>query len=218
MVDKEYIFRFLRDLRNNNSKDWMDENRHRYHECRNFVIDWANDTMVKIGKVDPNFKATPGKKALNRINNNLMFHPEKPVYKDHFGVEMNLSGGPSGFYVQIGLSHNFVGGGIWAPSKDQIEKMRGAIDYDGEKLKEIVSSKKFNSTFGELSRDSALKTSPKNYDKDHEHIDLLRLKRYACMVSISQDDITSDDFQEKLVEYYKILKPLGRYINRAVNF
>ena len=212
------IFEFLRDLQKNNHKEWMDENRNRYHDCRNFVIDWANETMVKIGKVDPKFRATPGKKALNRINNNLMFHPEKPVYKDHFGVEMNLSGGPSGMYVQIGLSHNFIGGGIWSPSKDQIEKMRGAIDYDGEKLKEIVSSKKFKSTFGELSRDDALKTSPKNYDKENVHIDLLRLKRYACQVSITQDDITSDDFQEKLVEYYQILVPFGRYINRAVNF
>jgi uncharacterized protein (TIGR02453 family) len=212
------VFDFLRDLQKNNAKEWMDDNRKRYHECRDFVIDWANETMTKIGKVDPQFKPTPGKKAINRINNNLMFHPDKPVYKDHFGVEMNLSGGPSGYYVQLGLSDNFIGGGIWSPSKEQIEKMRAAIDYDGENLNKIISEKKFQETYGKLSTDSALKTSPKEYDKDHRHIELLRLKRYASMVEITQDDITSDDFQDKVVEYYEIMMPLGRYINKAVNF
>lgn len=212
------VFEFLRELQKNNSKEWMDENRKRYNESRGFVISWADEVMGKIGKVDPDFKPSTGKKAISRINNNLMFHPDKPVYKDHFGVEMNLSGGPSGFYVQLGLSNNFIGGGIWAPSKEQIEKMRSAIDYDGEKLKKIVSAKKFQETYGELSTDGALKTSPKDYDKDHKHIDLLRLKRYASMVSITQDDITSDDFQERVVELYEILMPLGQYVNKAVNF
>jgi uncharacterized protein (TIGR02453 family) len=147
-----------------------------------------------------------------------MFHPEKPVYKDHFGVEMNLSSGPSGYYIQLGISDNFIGGGIWSPSKEQIEKMRAAIDYDGEELKKIVSAEDFKKTYGELSRDSALKTSPKDYDKDHPHIDLLQLKRYATMVETTQEEIASADFQEMVVEYYKTLMPLGRYINKAVRF
>ena len=171
------VFDFLRNLNDNNSKEWMDDHRNRYEENRDFVIEWANDLMSMIGKADPDFKAVTGKKAISRINNNLMFHPEKPVYKDHFGVEMNLSGGPSGFYVQLGLSHNFVGGGIWSPSKEQLEKIRSAIDYNGDELQKIIDKKSFKDTFGKLSEQDQLKTAPRDFSQDHKNIELLRRKR-----------------------------------------
>ena len=211
------VFDFLRDLNQNNSKEWMDQNRKRYEENRDFVTEWANDLMARIAKSDTNFKPSTGKKAISRINNNLLYHPEKPVYKDHFGVEMNLSGGPSGFYIQLGLSHNFIGGGIWSPTKDQLEKIRGAIDYNGEELKKITEKKSFTDTFGGLSEQDKLKTAPRDYSQDHKHIELLRLKRFATMVSITQKDITSDDFEKQVVKYYKEMMPLGRYLNKAVS-
>ena len=211
------VFDFLRDLNQNNHKEWMDENRKRYEENRDFVIEWANDLMAKIAKADPDFKPVMGKKAISRINNNLLYHPDKPVYKDHFGVEMNLSGGPSGFYIQMGLSHNFIGGGIWSPTKDQLEKIRGAIDYNGEELKKIIEKKSFQDTFDGLSEQDKLKTAPRDYSQDHKHIDLLRLKRFATMVGITQKEITSDDFEKKVVKYYKEMMPLGKYLNKAVS-
>jgi len=212
------VFDFLRDLNQNNSKDWMDENRKRYEENRDFVIDWANNLMAKIGKADPDFKAVTGKKAISRINNNLMFHPDKPVYKDHFGVEMNLSGGPSGFYIQLGLNHNFIGGGIWSPSKDQLEKIRGAVDYNGEELQKIIDKKSFKDTFGKLSEQDQLKTAPRDYSQDHKNIELLRRKRFAVMVDITQKDILSNNFDKKVVDQYKKMMPLGKYLNKAVSF
>lgn len=211
------VFNFLRDLNQNNHKDWMDENRKRYEEARDFIIDWANNTMAKIAEADKQFKPITGKKAINRINNNLLYHPDKPVYKDHFGVEMNLSGGPSGFYIQMGLSQNFIGGGIWSPTKDQLEKIRGAIDYNGEELKKIIEKKSFQDTFDGLSEQDKLKTAPRDYSQDHKHIDLLRLKRFATMVSITQKEIASDDFDDKVVNYYKEMMPLGRFLNKAVS-
>ncbi|HKK39472.1 MAG TPA: DUF2461 domain-containing protein [Cryomorphaceae bacterium] len=211
------VFDFLRDLNQNNHKEWMDDHRKRYEENRDFVVEWANDLMAKIAKADPDFKPVTGKKAISRINNNLLYHPDKPVYKDHFGVEMNLSGGPSGFYIQLGLSHNFIGGGIWSPSKDQLEKIRGAIDYNGEELKKIIEKKSFKYTFDGLSEQDKLKTAPRDYSQDHKHIELLRLKRFATMVGITQKEITSDDFEKKVVKYYKEMMPLGRYLNKAVS-
>jgi len=212
------VFDFLRNLNDNNSKEWMDDHRNRYEENRDFVIEWANDLMSMIGKADPDFKAVTGKKAISRINNNLMFHPEKPVYKDHFGVEMNLSGGPSGFYVQLGLSHNFVGGGIWSPSKEQLEKIRSAIDYNGDELQKIIDKKSFKDTFGKLSEQDQLKTAPRDFSQDHKNIELLRRKRFAAMTDITQRDILADDFKKKVVDYYKKMMPLGKYLNKAVSF
>jgi uncharacterized protein (TIGR02453 family) len=211
------VFDFLRDLNQNNHKEWMDENRKRYEENRDFVIEWANDLMAKIAKADSDFKPVTGKKAISRINNNLLYHPDKPVYKDHFGVEMNLSGGPSGFYIQLGLSHNFIGGGIWSPTKDQLEKIRGAIDYNGEELKKIIEKKSFKNIFDGLSEQDKLKTAPRDYSQDHKHIELLRLKRFATMVGITQKEITADDFEKKVVNYYKEMMPLGKYLNKAVS-
>ena len=52
----------------------MDLNRSYYHEVRDWYIDWLNGLDIELGKIDPDYTYTPGRKAINRINNNLMFH------------------------------------------------------------------------------------------------------------------------------------------------
>jgi len=81
------MFEFLRDLNKNNHKEWMDKHRNEYYEVRDFYIQWLNEMDIKLARVDPNYSPTTGKQAINRINNNLLFHPNKPVYKDHFVLD-----------------------------------------------------------------------------------------------------------------------------------
>ena len=64
----------------------MDINRKQYHRVRDFYIAWLDAMNEKLAAIDTDYFDTPGKKAINRINNNLMFQPLKPVYKNHFGA------------------------------------------------------------------------------------------------------------------------------------
>ncbi len=210
------LFEFLRELNKNNSKEWMDAHRKEYHEVRDFYIRWLNELDIQLSRIDPNYSPTTGKKAINRINNNLMFQPNKPIYKDHFGAGLDKEKGKGDFYIHIGINENFVAGGFYRPSKDRLDSIRAGIDYDGEKLTEILNKPSFKTNFVELIDDEKLKTAPKGYSQDHRHIDLLRNKSFAVKHDLTQKEIIKDDFQEKLIEIYKEMLPFRKYLNHTV--
>lgn len=211
------LYSFLEELQMNNSKDWMDEHRKQYHEVRDFYIAWLEAMNEKLAKIDADYFDTPGKKAINRINNNLMFHPNKPVYKDHFGAGLDQRSKQGDFYIHLGVFENFIGGGYWHPSSTLLKSIRSAFDYNGEAFKAIIEKKSFSAMFGELMEDEPLKTAPKGFSQDHPHIDLLRKKSFAAGINITRNDVLSPDFDKRVVIIYKELLPFRRYLNEAVS-
>jgi uncharacterized protein (TIGR02453 family) len=211
-----HLYQFLSTLQRNNTKDWMDSNRKEYHAVRDFYIAWLDVMNQKIAAIDPDYFETPGKKAINRINNNLMFQPNKPVYKDHFGAGLDQMTKQGDFYIHIGVAENFIGGGYWHPSSKVLKSIRDAIDYNGEEFKAILEKNSFKNTFGVLIEGALLKTAPKGYSQDHVHIDLLRRKSFAVGRTFSRDAVLASDFEAVVVEVYKELLPFRRYLNTAV--
>tara|TARA_R110002049_G_scaffold281369_2_gene460947 strand:- start:3181 stop:3834 length:654 start_codon:yes stop_codon:yes gene_type:complete len=210
------LFQFLSELNQNNSKEWMDQNRKWYKEVRDEYIAWLNGLDLALAAVDNEYYSTPGKKGINRINNNLMFHPNKPTYKDHFGAGLDKAPNKGDFYIEIGLGQSMVAGGFWRPDPTTLGSIREAIDYDGEEFKKILNKKSFKETFGNLVVDESLKKAPKGYSNDHPHIDLLRHKTFAVMHPLTHNEILQDDFKEKLISLYLEMLPFRRYLNKAV--
>ena len=210
------LYQFLRKLQKNNNKEWMDEHRGEYHTVRDAYIDWLYQMNIKLASIDPDYTPTNGKKAINRINNNLMFHPNKPVYKDHFGAGLDQESKQGDFYIHLGVNESFIGGGYWHPSSKILKSIRAAIDYNGEDLKKILNKKSFKSMFGEMIIDDPLKTSPKGYSQDHKHIDLLRRKSFAVSCPLTQKEVMASNFEEKVIAIYKEMLPFRRYLNQAV--
>ncbi len=210
------LFEFLRELQNNNSKDWMDANRKKYEESRNFYIEWLDKINEKLSKIDKDYRNTPGKKAINRINNNLLYHPNKPTYKDHFGAGLDQKNKQGDFYIQIGTAESFIGGGYWHPSPKNLKSIRQAIDYNGDAFKKIIHKPSFQKTFGGLVKADSLKTSPKGFSQDHKHIELLRLKSYAAICPITQKEILDSNFDDRVLEIYEEMLSFRRYLNEAV--
>jgi len=210
------MYEFLRELQKNNNKEWMDTHRDTYEKVRDFFIDWLNTMNQKLAEIDSGYYDTTGKKAINRINNNLMYHPNKPIYKDHFGAGLDQESKQGDFYIHLGTSESFIAGGYWHPSSKHLKSIRQAIDYNGEELKKILNKKSFQNTFGGLIENDPLKTSPKGFSKDHKHIELLRRKSFAVSHSVTQNEVCGDGFEEKVIEIYKEMLPFRRYLNKAV--
>lgn len=213
------LYDFLRDLQKNNSKEWMDANRSYYHEVRDDYIAWLNELDRKLQQADAGYTQTDGRKAINRINNNLMFHPEKPIYKDHFGAGLDLGGsGKQGdFYIHLGTDESFMAGGFYKPKKELLDSIRQAIDYNGAELKSLMNKKSFKDMFtGFMDDGEALKTSPKGYSQEHEHIDLLRMKSFAVQVDLTQKMVIETDFMQLCIDVYMEMKPFRDYLNQAV--
>lgn len=210
------MYDFLSELQENNNKEWMDLNRNQYHKVRNWFINWLDQMDARLGKMDEGYTPTPGKKGINRINNNLLYHPHRPVYKDHFGAGLDQASKQGDFYIQIGLTNSLIAGGYYRPQSKMLQSIRDAIDYNGHELKNILNKKSFKAMFGGLVEDEPLSNAPKGYSKDHPHLELLRNKTFAVSHELSIDEVCGNTFEEKVVQIYQEMLPFRRYLNQAV--
>ncbi|GAA3513561.1 DUF2461 domain-containing protein [Aquimarina addita] len=212
-----HLFEFLSELQENNSKEWMDTHRKRYQLLRTSFIQWLDDLEQQLIAIDPDYHPTSGRKGINRINNNLLFHPNKPVYKDHFAAGLDQKTKQGDFYIQIGIHESILAGGYWKPDRNVLMSIREAIDYNGEELINIINKPSFQKTFGGLIPDKEmLKKAPKGYTMDHQYIDLLRHRTFAVIHPLTNTEILHDNFTEKIIRVYKEMLPFRRYLNKAV--
>ena len=215
-MDFNSLIDFLKDLQKNNSKEWMDANRKRYHKVRDLFIAWLDDLDLTLAGLDDEYYGTPGKKGINRINNNLMFHPNKPIYKDHFGAGLDKRPNTGDFYLEIGIGESLFAGGLWRPESKVLRSIRDAIDYDGEEFKKIINKPSFKKTFGGLYEDVKLVQAPKGFSNDHPHIDLLRHKTFAVLHRFPNELVFEDGFKDKVIQVYFEMLPFRRYLNKAI--
>ncbi|MEM8506175.1 MAG: DUF2461 domain-containing protein [Bacteroidota bacterium] len=209
------LFNFLEQLQQNNHKEWMDANRKWYQEVRQDFVIWLDGLDAELMARDDDYFPTPGKKGINRINNNLMFHPNKPVYKDHFGAGLDKAPRSADFYIHIGLNECMLAGGFWRPDPKTLRNIRDGIDYNGEELTAILNKGSFKQTFGELYHDEKLTNAPKGFSSDHPHIDLLKNKSFAVAKEISRKMILAPDFEALVLKVYFEMLPFRRYLNEA---
>ena len=210
------MVRFLKELQLNNSKEWMDTNRKWYKEIREDYIGWLDTMNDALAGVDDAYYDTPGRKGINRINNNLMFHPNRPIYKDHFGAGLDKRPNTGDFYVEIGIERCMFAGGLWRPDPKRLRSIRDAIDYNGEELKKIINKLSFKKTFGNLYEDVKLKSAPKGFSNNHEYIELLRNKTFAVVHEFNTEEALQGNLEKKLIKVYKEMLPFRRYLNQAV--
>lgn len=195
----------------------MEEHRKEYKALRESFIQWLDKMDTRLAALDPEYYPTPGKRGINRINNNLLYHPDRPVYKDHFGAGLDKAPGLGDFYVQIGIEASLLAGGVWRPAPPELSKIREAIDYDGEVLVGILEKPSFKKMFGGLYEDKPLKRMPRGFSADHPYADLLKQKTFGVERPLSEGIVLSKAFEEAIVETYIELLPFRRYLNRALS-
>ena len=216
-MDFKALIFFLKELRENNTKEWMDDNRKRYKALRSEFITWLDVIDKELAAIDNHYYHTPGSKGINRINNNLMFHPNKPIYKDYFASGLDKAPNTGDFYLEIGVEESLFAGGLWRPEPKVLRSIRDAMDYDGDQFKAIIRKPSFRKTFGGLVQDEKLKTSPKGFSIDHPHIDLIRNKTFAVIHRFENDIIFKKEFTQKIIDVYLEMLPFRRYLNKAIS-
>lgn len=220
MTERHLIFDFLKDLAKNNQKEWMDANKKRYLAAKEQVVHLVTEVLGEIGDFDPQVADLEPKKTLFRINRDIRFSKNKNPYKTNFGAFMAVGGknsGNPGYYLHLEPGHCFLGGGIYQPQSEILAKVRQEIDYQGAELLSIIEDPSFKAVYGEPYGNDRLKTAPKGYPKDHEHLPLLQLKHYVFMKNVSDDQVCSSAFTADLTQYYRTLHPFNQFLARALD-
>jgi uncharacterized protein (TIGR02453 family) len=155
---------FLRDLEDNNDRDWFKSNRARYDADLLAPAKALAETLEPLGP--PHYF---------RPYNNTRFRPGPPL-KEHIAV--GIGTGPAVYYFQLSLDGLVLGAGLWHPEPDQLERYRAAIN-DGRRAAPFERAVAKAEQGGLRLVEPELKRAPKGYSPDHPRIERLRLKRLA---------------------------------------
>ncbi|WP_192347962.1 DUF2461 domain-containing protein [Algoriphagus sp. Y33] len=209
---------FLTALAEHNSKEWMDANKKWYLETRAEFLEDVAVLLKGIGEWEQELLVFKPKDCVFRQNRDIRFSANKLPYKNNFGAYFSPKGKKSegpGYYLQIQPDNSFVAGGIWMPMAETLKKIRREIDYSGGELVKIESNPEFKALFGQIDGEK-LKTSPRDYEADHEFIDYLRLKSFTVSSKISDGDIESGSFINIALEGFRKMIPLQQFLAQAI--
>lgn len=220
MLSKETLF-FLEDLKANNNRDWFLANKKRYEAYKKEYHQLIAELLEVMKPQDASLEMLEIKNCTFRINRDIRFSKDKSPYKTHMGIWLrsgSLNSEAPGYYVHIEKDASFVGGGLYCPMPDQIQKIRKEINFFYEDLEAILKDKSFQTVYGELNRTetSTLKNPPKGYDKENPAIEYLKLKSYTATQKIDTASLSKNDFVTQISQKLIALKPFNDFINRAL--
>lgn len=210
---------FLKDLVENNNREWFQENRKRYDTAKADMEVLVASLITEVSKFQ-DLGNLQVKDCIFRINRDIRFSKNKDPYKSNLSAGIGPGGRSAGkidYYLHIQPNgQSFLGGGMWDPTTEQLAKYRQEVDYNADELKTIIHDEKFRAYFPEI-HGSVLKTVPKGYFKDHPEIELLKRKELFFMHRFSDKDVTAKGFKDNIVEGIKLLKPYCDYMNYILN-
>ena len=207
---------FLKTLKDNNYREWFNENKAWYERARADVEQLAGETIDAIGTFDSEIRLLEAKKCLFRIYRDVRFSPDKSPYKSHFGAifrprTMEKS---SGYYLHIDSDESFISCGHYMLTPEQLKKMRRGIYSDFDMFKEIINEKNFKKEFGDLFRDEdSLQRVPNGFDKEHPAAEYMKLKRFYVVKPLTEEQLLSKDLVKYIAEMYKLMQPLSNFLN-----
>ena len=213
------VFDFLRDLQAHNHKEWMDEHRDRYEAAREEVLSLIDQTLEQMADFEPVARTLTAREAILRINRDIRFSKNKDPYKNYFGAIISKGGGHRSsypdYYLHLSPEGCFVAGGCYQPDREALKLIRAHVAGHAPRLRAILEAPDFRNYFGELEGET-LKTSPRDYPKDHPDLDLLNHLSFAVSHPLSQDLVHSERLVPEVIHAFQLVQPLIEFLDGAL--
>jgi len=221
MINKQTL-KFLKDLKINNSKEWLDENREKYDTAKNDMLTLTEQLITAVADFDKTISNAylDPKKCITRLNRDLRFAKDKTPYKTDYYIVINKDGKNSAsafYFLHIEPDNCFVGGGVYNPQPEQLKKIRQEIDYAFDEWTAIIKDKLFKKTFpGGINNSGVLSRMPKEFDEENKAGEFLKMKGFYTMEKLTDKEIISEDTFKKIKSYFQTTKPLVDFLNKAI--
>lgn len=217
-MNKE-IFQFLRELRENNNREWFQANKDRYDVLRKGFIDEVQELINRIALFDPEISGLEAKDCLFRIYRDVRFSPNKMPYKIHFAAYMAKGGRKSeyaGYYLHLEPDGSLLSGGIWMPPAPLLKMLRQDIYDQIEEFSAIIEDSSFKKTFPVLEGDT-LSRMPVGFPADSPYGYILKHKDFSVMSSHPDNFFMKENWIEKAADDFKKLLPFNQFLNYTVD-
>ena len=204
---------YLSQLKNNNNREWFVENKSTFDKEQKNIKLFFTSIKQSLEEID-NIE----KMKVFRIYRDVRFSKNKTPYKSHFSAgfvrqKPQLRGG---YYLHIEDNNSFVGGGFWEPNKEDLLRIRKELSIDASELREIINQKEFKNYFGTLQGEE-LKSAPRDFDKNHLNIDLIRKKQYLVTRNFTNEEVLSPNFANEVIVTFKAMRPFFDYMSDVLS-
>lgn len=197
------VFNFLKDLEQNNDREWFDKNKVVFKKQEKTVKGFLHTVLDKLKEHDEIEKL-----KMFRIYRDVRFSKDKTPYKSHLAGSFVRTGAKlrGGYYVHIKPGDSLIATGFWEPNKEDLFRIRKELELDAQEFRTVINAPAFKRIWGEIAGDE-LKTAPKGFDKAHENIDLIKMKQFIFVRKFSDKEVLSADFADKIDESFKAIRP-----------
>ena len=216
-----HLFRFLRDLRQNNNRQWFQDNKRRYEdEVKDPALSFISDFGPRLRKISPHYRADPRPVggSLFRIYRDVRFSKDKSPYKTAVGIQFRHKQARDvhtpGFYLHLEPDECFAGLGIWHPDGAALAKVRAFLAADPASWGRTIGARGFRDRF-EFGGES-LKRPPKGFDPDHPLIEDLKRKDFIVVTPIDEATVTAAGFIDGFESLCRTGAPFVRYLCAAL--
>lgn len=207
---------FLKDLAQNNNRDWFNAHKNRYLAAHGNIAAFADALIVEMNKHD-HIETTSGKKCMFRIYKDVRFSKEKTPYNKHWSGSLQRATKKlrGGYYFRIEPGNSRVVGGFFGPNPDDMRRIRQDIDANYDDWEKLLAQPGIVKTFGGLAGEQ-LSTAPRGYEKDHPAIRLLRHKQFLLRHTFTDEEVLRPDFLYKATDTFKKMRPFFDYMSELL--
>ncbi|MDX1405048.1 MAG: DUF2461 domain-containing protein [Woeseiaceae bacterium] len=212
---------FLAELRDNNNRDWFNENKSRYEsDVLDVALNFIQSMHDPLLEFAPHFTAIPKRMggSLMRVYRDTRFSKNKTPYKTNVGIQFRHEQAKDvhapGFYVHIDPDEVFLGAGLWRPESESLAAIRARIASKQAEWLRARDDKSFRRHFS-LGGQS-LSRPPRGFDKHHPLIGDIKRKDFIAVKNLEVGDAIAPRFQQKVETAFKTSVPLMRFLCKAV--
>ena len=204
------IFKFLNDLKENNTREWFADNKDYYLKEEKQIKEFFTAINEMLSAIDN----IAGMKAY-RIYRDIRFSKDKPPYKTYRSCSFKRATEAlrGGYHLEITPGGSFLAAGFWQPNKEDLFRIRKDFELDSTCIENILSDKKFTKLFEGFHKGNSLKVAPTGFDKNHPNINLIRKKDFIVLRKFTDKEVLSKDFHTTVIDSFKAVRPFFDYMS-----
>ena len=224
MADQAYFTKralaFLKQLRDNNNRDWFQANKDRYeHEVKEPFLRLIADLAPGLKKINPHMVADPAPSggSMMRIYRDIRFSKDKSPYKTyiaaHFLHDKGKEGASPAYYLHLEPDGSTAGGGLWQPEPRTLKKVRDRIVADAQAWRRATSGSRLGQ--GCRMGGESLKRPPAGYDPAHPFIEDIKRKDFVIGSALTDADVCGADFRDVALDRFRSAAPFIEFLSKA---
>ena len=204
------IFKFLNDLKQNNTREWFAKNKEYYQKEEEQIKDFfiaINEGLSAIDNI--------GGMKVYRIYRDIRFSKDKTPYKIYrsCGYKRATEGLRGNYHLEITPGGSFLAAGFWQPNKEDLFRIRKEFEMDSTTINGILNKSKFKKLFKGFYDRSSLKVAPTGFDKNHPNINLIKKKDFVVICRFTDKEVLSKEFYTRVIDAFGAVRPLFNYMS-----